>query len=196
MSASRYLSSSLQLWEPSCCSSLRQSPSCNQWQQQSWILTAEISWHWPIQGSSAGTSLLFQLRSFLTSCCRVSESAFCASYVSSDMETHMCLVWLPTSQLRVVCSPSIQMWALKTIVTILGEIISDYHKLQGILLLLINVSLLWIVVRNVPYYNAAINCFQGALYTLLTWQALILFALVWDDSWAEVRCPSLAQYAS
>ena len=42
------------------------------------------------------------------------------------------------------------MWALKTIVTILGEIISDYHKLQGILLLLINVSLLWIVVRNVP----------------------------------------------
>ncbi|DBA94392.1 TPA: hypothetical protein ACH3X1_001997 [Trebouxia sp. C0004] len=83
-------------------------------------------------------------------------------------------------------SPSIQMWVLKTIVTVLGEIIATYHKLQGILLLLINLGLLWIVVRNVPYYNAAINCFQGALYTLLTWQALILFALVWDDSWAEV----------
>ena len=79
------------------------------------------------------------------------------------------------------------MWLLKTIVTVLGEIIATYHKLQGILLLLINLGLLWIVVRNVPYYNAAVNCFQGALYTLLTWQALILFALVWDDSWAEVR---------
>ena len=79
------------------------------------------------------------------------------------------------------------MWALKTIVTVLGEIISDYHVLQGILLLLINVSLLWVVVRNVPYYNAAINCFQGALYTLLTWQAMILFALVWNDSWAKVQ---------
>lgn len=78
------------------------------------------------------------------------------------------------------------MWVLKTIVTVLGEIIATYHKLQGILLLLINLGLLWIVVRNVPYYNAAVNCFQGALYTLLTWQALILFALVWDDSWAEV----------
>lgn len=78
------------------------------------------------------------------------------------------------------------MWLLKTIVTVLGEIIATYHKLQGILLLLINLGLLWIVVRNVPYYNAAVNCFQGALYTLLTWQALILFALVWDDSWAEV----------
>lgn len=78
------------------------------------------------------------------------------------------------------------MWVLKTIVTVLGEIIATYHKLQGILLLLINLGLLWTVVRNVPYYNAAVNCFQGALYTLLTWQALILFALVWDDSWAEV----------
>ena len=78
------------------------------------------------------------------------------------------------------------MWVLKTIVTILGEIIASYHKLQGILLLLINVGLLWVVVRNVPYYNATINCFQGALYTLLTWQAMILFALVWNDSWAEV----------
>ena len=193
MSASSYPSSSLRLWELSCCSSLQQSPSCNQWQQQSWILTAEISWHWLTLGSSAGTGLLFQLSSFLTSCCRISEPAF---PISSDGETQMYLVWLSTSQLLVVCSPSIQMWALKTIVTILGEIISDYHKLQGILLLLINVSLLWIVVRNVPYYNAAINCFQGALYTLLTWQALILFALVWDDSWAEVRCPPLAQYVS
>lgn len=78
------------------------------------------------------------------------------------------------------------MWVLKTLVTILGEIISDYHKLQGILLLLVNIGLLWIVVRNVPYYNSCINCFQGALYSLLTWQALILFALVWNDDWAKV----------
>ena len=78
------------------------------------------------------------------------------------------------------------MWVLKTTVTILGEIISDYHKLQGILLLFINIGLLWIVVRNVPYYNSYINCFQGALYSLLTWQALILFSLVWNDDWAQV----------
>ena len=78
------------------------------------------------------------------------------------------------------------MWVLKTTVTILGEIIATYHKLQGVLLLLINVSLLWVVVRNVPYYSKGINCFQGALYALLTWQSLILFALVWSDSWAKV----------
>ncbi len=75
---------------------------------------------------------------------------------------------------------------LKTIVTILGEIIATYHKLQGILLLLINLGLLWIVVRNMPYYNKFVNCFQGALYSLLTWQSIILFALIWDDSWAKV----------
>ena len=84
------------------------------------------------------------------------------------------------------CSPSIQMWVLKTAVTILGEIISDYKKLQGILLLLIDVSLLWIVARHVPYYSKRINCFQGSLYALLTWQSLILFALVWNDSWASI----------
>lgn len=95
-------------------------------------------------------------------------------------------------------SASIKFWVLKTTVTILGEIISDYHKLQGILLLLINVGLLWVVVRNVPYYSSTINCFQGALYSLLTWQALILFPLVWDQSWAEVCLlkpnTSLVQY--
>ena len=93
----------------------------------------------------------------------------------------------------VACSASIKFWFLKTAVTILGEIISEYHKLQGILLLLINVALLWVVVRNVPYYSSHINCFQGALYSLLTWQALILFALVWNDSWAQVSCPFLPE---
>ena len=62
-----------------------------------------------------------------------------------------------------VCRASIQLWVLKTTVTILGEIISDYHKLQGILLLLINISLLWVVVRHVPYYSKTINCFQGTV---------------------------------
>lgn len=60
-----------------------------------------------------------------------------------------------------MCRASIQLWVLKTTVTILGEVISDYHKLQGILLLLISISLLWIVIRHVPYYSKAINCFQG-----------------------------------
>ena len=80
------------------------------------------------------------------------------------------------------------MWVLKTTVTILGEIISDYHKLQGILLLLINVSLLWVVIWHVPHYSKTINCFQGALYSLLTWQSVILFPLVFDHdhTWAEV----------
>ena len=90
----------------------------------------------------------------------------------------------------MACSASIKFWVLKTTVTILGEITSEYHKLQGILLLLISVGLFWVVVRNVPYYSSHINCFQGALYSLLTWQALILFALVWEDSWAQVCYPA------
>ena len=93
----------------------------------------------------------------------------------------------------MACSASIKFWVLKTAVTILGEIISEYHKLQGVLLLLINVALLWVVVRNVPYYSSHINCFQGALYSLLTWQALILFTLVWNDSWAQVYYPFLPE---
>lgn len=76
---------------------------------------------------------------------------------------HPMKIWTFSRTVCCIYRASIQLWVLKTAVTILGEIISDYHKLQGILLLLISVSLLWVVVRHVPYYSKAVNCFQGTL---------------------------------
>ena len=61
---------------------------------------------------------------------------------------------------RWLCSAAFKLFLLKTIVTMVAEVIVSYTKLTAILLFFVNVGLFAVVVRELPYYTAWMNCLQ------------------------------------
>ena len=66
--------------------------------------------------------------------------------------------WLTT--FGPACRANFRLFVLETIITVLGEYVSEYFKIQAVLLLLVNGTMFYTIVRTLPYYSKSINNFQ------------------------------------
>ena len=58
------------------------------------------------------------------------------------------------------CRANFRLFVLETIITVFGEYVSEYFKIQAVLLLLVNVTMFYTIIRTLPYYSKSINNFQ------------------------------------
>ena len=71
--------------------------------------------------------------------------------------------WAQRLAAHLVCRANFRLFVLETIITVLGEYVSDYFKIQAVLLLLINGTMFYTIIRTLPYYSKSINNFQVML---------------------------------
>ena len=63
---------------------------------------------------------------------------------------------------HLVCRANFRLFVLETIITVFGEYVSDYFKIQAVLLL-VNGTMFYTIIRTLPYYSKSINNFQVVL---------------------------------
>jgi len=79
--------------------------------------------------------------------------------------------------------------ALKTVITVADITLRWHPRLQTALFLISTTIILYLHIRQVPYYTAWINSFRAGLCAMWFWISLNLFINVWlstghvDDSW-------------